>query len=89
MPVYDFAHRREREEWVPRVAAGGVRCARCCLPIGSGERWQLDHDDGGRPRLAVAVGRSWPAHARCNESAGGAKGNDRRRRGNPRSREWY
>ena len=45
---YGTAHRRLRDEWAPRVAAGGVMCARpsCGKPIHPGEAWDLGHVDG-------------------------------------------
>ena len=54
-------HQAARREWAPIVAAGGVLCVRCELPIEPGADWDLDHRPGG----------SHPAHAGpCNRSAG-------------------
>lgn len=62
---YDAEHDRLRAEWVPRVAAGNVRCARCHRLITPGSAWDLGHVDGDRRRY------QGPEHADCNRSAGG------------------
>jgi hypothetical protein len=69
---YGRAHRRLREIWAPRVAAGLVACVRCGERILPGRAWDLDHSDDGR-------GYQGPAHARCNRRAGAVKGNALRR----------
>lgn len=57
---YGAEHQRLRREWAKKVAAGGVSCARCGLPIEPGTRWDLAHDPMDRSRY-------WGAeHARCN-----------------------
>jgi hypothetical protein len=62
---YGSAHQTLRAGWTQRVAAGGVRCARCGLPIAPGEPWDLGHDDYDR--------RIWtgPEHRRCNRATSG------------------
>jgi hypothetical protein len=57
---YGAEHRRLRVSWAPKVAGGGVCCARCCHPIAPGEPWDLGHDDRDRSRYAG------PEHAECN-----------------------
>jgi hypothetical protein len=51
-----------RAAWARKVAAGGVLCAHCGLPILPGEAWDLGHDDTDR--------RFWtgPEHRRCNRA---------------------
>jgi hypothetical protein len=63
---YGYAHRQEREKWAPKVAQGGVDCARCHQRIVPGEEWHLDHADDRDGYLG-------PSHARCNDSAAGRK----------------
>jgi hypothetical protein len=80
---YGTAHQRQRQAWAPIVATGTIRCARantgeCVMPdplIHPDQPWQLDH---------IADG-SYPAHARCNLSAGARYGNAKRE---PHSRIW-
>lgn len=71
---YGQRHRKLREMWVPRVAAGKVSCVRCGRLIVPGERWDLGHMDGDRSQYAG------PEHARCNRAAGAVSGNYQRRR---------
>jgi hypothetical protein len=52
--------------------ATGSACVRCGRPILPGQPWDLDHSDDRATYLG-------PAHRRCNRSAGGRKGNARRR----------
>jgi hypothetical protein len=66
---YGFRHQAERRRSVPLVEAGGVLCARCHLPIPSGSRWHLDHEDDG-------VHYRGPAHASCNVKAAARRGNE-------------
>jgi len=47
---YDTRHNRIRERLKPLVLAGGVKCARCGLPILPGQAWDLGHDDQDRSR---------------------------------------
>lgn len=61
-PKYDSAHRRLRAREAPRVAAGGVACARCGKPIEPDARWDLGHDDRDKTKY---VG---PEHERCNRA---------------------
>lgn len=66
--------RRERARFAPMIAAGGVNCARCGLPVLPGMRWHVGH------QLDRALGGGhepsnlWPEHARCSTSAGGKLG---------------
>ena len=53
------AYRRARAAWAQLVAAGGVVCARCGLPIVG--RFDLDH---------LPSGDLHPSHESCNRSAG-------------------
>lgn len=63
---YTAEHRAIRRAWEPKVAAGGVRCARCHQPIHPGTPWDLGHDDNDRTKYRG------PEHAgQCNRSAGG------------------
>lgn len=62
---YGAAHRRLRAAWTPRVAAGGVLCARCGRPIVPGSAWDLGHDDRDR---SYYVG---PEHRSCNRAVAG------------------
>ncbi|MBK8445414.1 MAG: HNH endonuclease [Micropruina sp.] len=65
---------KAREFWKPRVAAG-LACSRCKKPILPGQSWQVDHliprEFGG---MELGLGNTWPAHSRCNTSAGGKRG---------------
>jgi hypothetical protein len=65
---YGLAHQRLRQQWEREVEAGGVRCARCHLPIQPGERWELDHRDDRNGYLG-------PSHRLCNGQAAAAKAN--------------
>lgn len=58
---YNATYRRLRAVWAPRVAAGGVLCSRCCLPLPPADGWDLDH----HPERGL-----WPAHPVCNRGAG-------------------
>lgn len=65
---YGATHRAERAKWIPKVKAGGVKCSRCDQPIDPSDTdWQLDHTDD-------RTGYLGPAHALCNQSAGGKAG---------------
>lgn len=59
---YGPAHQRLRKRWAPKVAAGGVLCARCGERIAPGAAWDLGHVDGDRSRY------SGPEHASCNRA---------------------
>ena len=61
---YGRPHARRRARWAPDVALGGVRCARCGLPIVPGEPWDLGHDDLGD-------GPVHPEHRKCNRGTAG------------------
>lgn len=62
------AHKAERAEWEPHVAAGTVQCRRGdqCLEdevlIRPGEPWDLGHPD------FVCSAPTAPEHRRCNRS---------------------
>jgi len=56
---YGGKHQQLRKRWARQVAAGGVACARCGLPILDGEAWDLDHSPDRRSYLG-------PSHASCN-----------------------
>ena len=60
---YGARHKKLRESWAPRVAAGGVSCARCGGLIRPGEPWDLGHSDVDR---SVWTG---PEHRSCNRGA--------------------
>lgn len=64
---YGVAHQQLRTRWAALVAAGNVACVRCGRPIAAGQPWHLDHDDEDRNRYLG------PAHARCNNAAGGRR----------------
>jgi hypothetical protein len=49
---YPARHNRIREQLKPLVLAGGVKCARCGLPILPGQAWDLGHDDNDRSRYS-------------------------------------
>lgn len=61
-----------RRQWQPRIDAGAITCARCHLPIVSGQAWDLGHTVdralGGHGSEVL------PEHARCNRRAGGQLG---------------
>jgi len=65
---YGQQQRRERRDWAPIVARGGVICPRCEKPILPGEAWDLGHqDDRSAPTR--------PEHATCNRRAAAARTN--------------
>jgi len=59
-----------RRQWQARIDAGAVACARCGLPVLSGQRWDLGHAVDRALGGTAAHGIS-PEHARCNRAAGG------------------
>lgn len=79
---YGATHYAIRKRLAPVVANGDAVCTRCGMRIRPGEKWQLDHTDDRTAWLG-------PAHAFCNQSAGGKLGaylkNGREGR---RSRRW-
>src|SRR3954447_12210745 len=62
---YGRPHQAIRAQLGVRVAAGGVRCARCGELIVPGEPWDLGHVDGDRSRY------SGPEHRACNRATSG------------------
>ncbi len=68
---YGAEHRKLRAAWQPRVAAGGVLCARCGRPIVPGTAWDLGHDDIDRSMYRG------PEHRRCNRAVAGRRGRGR------------
>lgn len=73
---YGWEHQQRRARWAPKVAAGGVACARCGEFIAPGAPWDLGHDDSDPSKRTY----SGPEHANhCNRSAGARKGNMLRR----------
>jgi len=64
---YGSAHQRTRARLNLDVQAGLTKCARCGNPIAPNTAWHLDHADEDR---GTYLG---PAHAFCNDSAGGRK----------------
>jgi hypothetical protein len=75
-PTYGRDHRRRRAAWASKVAAGGVDCARCGLPIEPGSPWDLGHVDGSPHKYSgpehVACSRATLTHARDVAAAGPA-----------------
>lgn len=60
---YGARHQAERRRWAPKVAAGGVACARCGGLIEPGMPWDLGHVDGsGKTEYAG------PEHRACNRA---------------------
>ena len=59
---YDYQHRKLRERWAQRVAAGDINCARCGERISPLEDWHLDHTDD-------RTGYLGPSHPACNIAA--------------------
>ena len=59
---YGAVHQRARSEVGKLVRAGGVRCARCGLPLRPDEDFDLDHRDDGNGYLGAS-------HVDCNRSA--------------------
>lgn len=81
---YGTAHRAMRAAWAPVVARGEAACTRCHQTIHPGQRWDLDHIDGGTPDQYAG-----PAHARCNRRAGAQHGNAARSRRRPTTSEAW
>lgn len=57
-----------------RLVAAGVPCLRCGRPILPGEVWHADHIIDRAMGGSDAADNLWPAHERCNTSAGGKRG---------------
>lgn len=76
---YGWAHQRIRAATERLVRSGNAICARCGLPIGPTEPWDLGHSDYNRTVY------SGPEHRRCNRATSG------RHRANQLkwSRRWY
>ena len=89
-PKYEGDHRRTRKAWEQVVAAGNAMCMErvCLMParwIAPGSQWHLAHN----PEGTLTIG---PAHAVCNLSEAGKRGNPtgvakRKRRWWP-ARDW-
>lgn len=83
---YGARHRAERQRWAPRVAAGGVICARagCGRLIERGASWDMGHVDGSNKTEYAG-----PEHRKCNRATAGrmpTAGRQKRSRSN--SRKW-
>lgn len=85
---YGAQHQRLREEWKPKVEAGGVNCAYepCGKPIRPGEPWHLGHDDNDRTKY------KGPEHRACNlkdkATRAAERANHTARVTNPEPLEW-
>jgi hypothetical protein len=73
------AHRALRARFGPIVRAGAAVCCLCGEVIEPGQAWDLDHTPD-------RTGYRGVAHATCNRSDGGRRGNAKR--GVRRSRKW-
>ena len=71
---YGATHKQTRRMWQRMIEAGEAYCARCSLPIVSGQPWDLDHSDD-------RLGYLGPSHRSCNVGAA-----NRRRAGTSRKR---
>jgi hypothetical protein len=84
---YGYMHQSQRRRWGPKVAAGGVSCARCGNPILPGEPWDLGHVDCDPTRYAG------PEHAGCNRAVVTHLKQQLQQQAAPRrnywSRHWY
>lgn len=60
-----------RERWLSRVAAGGVDCAKCGLPIDPRAPWHLGHQTARALGGGHEPSNLWPEHPRCSTSDGG------------------
>ncbi len=69
-----------RAYWTARLTAGPLPCSKCGRPVTTAMRWHVDHvvprAMGG---ASNDVNNTWPAHGRCNESAGQALAQSRMR----------
>lgn len=58
----------KRRDWAKRLP---VLCCRCGRPVLATQAWQVDHYPIPREHGGT---ETWPAHAKCNLSAGGKRG---------------
>ena len=73
MNPYGTAHRKLRDKWAREIEAGYGYCSEivCLMPsrwIPPGTEWHLAHNEDG-------ITYRGPAHAFCNQSEGGRRGN--------------
>lgn len=68
-----------RAPWLARVAAGGVSCGRCGLPIAPAQRWHLGHIVDRALGGGHEPSNLHPEHVLCSTSAGGKLGQALRR----------
>jgi hypothetical protein len=83
---YDGPYRRLRKEWAAVVEQGHAWCSepRCVMPsrwIAPGSEWHLAHS----PDRQRIIG---PAHAKCNLSEAGRRGNPKGLAKPRRNRPW-
>lgn len=92
---YGSAHQRARDLWAPVVAAGQAYCCEDVC-VNKGGRW-IPPDVPGRPtgwhlaHTADRQGYKGPAHAGCNLSEAGKRGNPKGKKKPPprrRTRAW-
>lgn len=84
------ATRRARAHFLPLLP---LPCSRCPFEVYPDQRWHVDHLVERALDGTDDLTNLWPAHARCNEAAGGRLAQARRRRPMPlilqtRRRSW-